>query len=155
MFYSLPLKGRVREGCLGIIQKQQYPANSETISQKRKRNFGIILGIKVPRRKQRGITARTPISCRGKPRGIKPFLAPRLAKCFLKETLCLACIANKNLGEKFRRQQPIGPYFPDFVCLNKFLIVGLDGGQHFDSADDKARDDFFKNKKFMVLRLEQ
>jgi len=38
------------------------------------------LQIKVPRRKQRGIAARTPLQSRGKPRGIKPFLAPRLAK---------------------------------------------------------------------------
>jgi len=33
--------------------------------------------IKVPRRKQRGITEKTPLQSRGKPRGIEPFLAPR------------------------------------------------------------------------------
>jgi very-short-patch-repair endonuclease len=62
-------------------------------------------------------------------------------------------LRNKNLGEKFRRQQPIGPYFPDFVCLNKFLIIELDGGQHFASATDKPRDDYFKKEKFKVLRF--
>jgi very-short-patch-repair endonuclease len=62
-------------------------------------------------------------------------------------------LRNKNLGEKFRRQQPIGPYFPDFVCLKKFLIVELDGGQHYESADDKIRDEYFKNEGFTVLRF--
>ena len=33
-------------------------------------------------------------------------------------------------GFKFRRQQPIGPYIADFVCLEAKLIVELDGGQH-------------------------
>ena len=62
-------------------------------------------------------------------------------------------LRNKNLGEKFRRQQPIGPYFPDFVCLKKLLIIELDGGQHYGSADDKVRDDYFKKEKFTVLRF--
>ena len=33
---------------------------------------------------------------------------------------------------KFRRQHPIGPYIVDFCCLEKRLIVELDGGQHAD-----------------------
>ncbi len=31
-------------------------------------------------------------------------------------------------GLKFKRQQPIGPYIVDFVCLEKKLIVEIDGG---------------------------
>ena len=62
-------------------------------------------------------------------------------------------LRSKNLGEKFRRQQPIGPYFPDFVCLKKFLIVELDGGQHYASADDKTRDEYFTKEGFAVLRF--
>lgn len=62
-------------------------------------------------------------------------------------------LRNKNLGEKFRRQQPIGPYFPDFVCLKKFLIIELDGGQHYGSANDKVRDDYFEKERFTVLRF--
>lgn len=34
----------------------------------------------------------------------------------------------KNL--KFRRQVPIGNYIADFVCIDKKLIIELDGGQH-------------------------
>jgi len=62
-------------------------------------------------------------------------------------------LRNKNLGYKFRRQQPIGPYFPDFVCLDKLLIIELDGGQHYGSAEDKVRDNYFKKEGFTVLRF--
>ncbi len=62
-------------------------------------------------------------------------------------------LRNKNLGEKFRRQQPIGSYFPDFVCLKKFLIIELDGGQHFGSAYDKTKDGYFTKEGFTVLRF--
>ncbi len=33
-------------------------------------------------------------------------------------------------GYKFRRQQPMGKYIVDFVCLEKRLIVEVDGGHH-------------------------
>jgi len=36
-------------------------------------------------------------------------------------------------GFKFRRQQPLGTYIVDFVCLEKKLVVELDGGQHAES----------------------
>jgi very-short-patch-repair endonuclease len=33
-------------------------------------------------------------------------------------------------GHKFRRQQPLGSFIVDFVCLEARLIVEIDGGQH-------------------------
>ena len=37
----------------------------------------------------------------------------------------------KCLGElKFRRQEPIGKYFRDFICYEKRIIVEVDGGRH-------------------------
>ena len=33
-------------------------------------------------------------------------------------------------GYKFRRQQALGPFIVDFVCLERRLVVELDGGQH-------------------------
>ena len=33
-------------------------------------------------------------------------------------------------GQKFRRQQPIGRYVVDFVCLEKRLVIEVDGGHH-------------------------
>ncbi|MBA4394464.1 MAG: hypothetical protein C0407_13005 [Desulfobacca sp.] len=42
---------------------------------------------------------------------------------------------------KFRRQQPIGKYIVDFVCLEKRLIIEVDGGQHDEQgAYDSNRD---------------
>ena len=59
----------------------------------------------------------------------------------------------RKQGIKFRRQQPIGLYYPDFVCLSSKLIVELDGGQHFESQEDKVRDEWFRKEGFIVLRF--
>ena len=39
-------------------------------------------------------------------------------------------------GVQFRRQHPLGPYIVDFCCVERMLIVELDGGQH---EDQRAR----------------
>ncbi|MCB2263169.1 MAG: DUF559 domain-containing protein [Candidatus Thiosymbion ectosymbiont of Robbea hypermnestra] len=50
---------------------------------------------------------------------------------------------------KFRRQQPIGRYLVDFVCLRKNLIIELDGGQHAEQRDaDRQRDAFLNARGF-------
>ena len=57
-------------------------------------------------------------------------------------------------GHKFRRQQPIGNYVADFVCLEKRLIVELDGGQHAEQRDyDAKRDAWLRAQGFIVLRF--
>jgi very-short-patch-repair endonuclease len=33
-------------------------------------------------------------------------------------------------GFMFRRQHPLGPFIVDFVCIEKKLIIEVDGGQH-------------------------
>ncbi|MHA3786916.1 endonuclease domain-containing protein [Flavobacterium hauense] len=48
----------------------------------------------------------------------------------LSETILWNYIRNRKLGEKFRRQHAIGAYIPDFVCLEKRLIVEVDGDYH-------------------------
>ena len=57
-------------------------------------------------------------------------------------------------GYKFRRQQPIGNYIVDFVCLEKKLIIELDGGQHAEQNDyDARRDAWLREQGFTVLRF--
>ena len=57
-------------------------------------------------------------------------------------------------GQKFRRQQPLGPYIVDFVCLAKRLIVELDGGQHVLAVDpDERRTSFLMRAGYRVLRF--
>ena len=33
-------------------------------------------------------------------------------------------------GYRFRRQQPLGQYILDFVCVDAKLVIEIDGGQH-------------------------
>jgi very-short-patch-repair endonuclease len=42
-------------------------------------------------------------------------------------------------GIKFRRQHPIGPYFADFACVSRKLIVEIDGEHHADQTEADAR----------------
>jgi len=55
---------------------------------------------------------------------------------------------------KFRRQQPLGPYIVDFVCLEKKLIVELAGGQHSMQINyDARRTEWLEVHGFRVLRF--
>jgi len=57
-------------------------------------------------------------------------------------------------GNRFRRQQPIGQYIVDFVCLEKKLVIELDGGQHAEqSAYDAERTAWLECQGFRVLRF--
>ena len=43
---------------------------------------------------------------------------------------------NRNqLGVKFRRQQPIGSYFVDFISFPLKLVIELDGEQHLQNVE--------------------
>ena len=57
-------------------------------------------------------------------------------------------------GAKFRRQQRLGPYIVDFCCLERKLMVELDGGQHADHAqEDQRRTEFLEQEGYRVLRF--
>ena len=65
-------------------------------------------------------------------------------------------LRGKNLDAKFRRQHIIGDYIVDFVCLDKQLVVELDGGYHNDPEQkelDRQRTNFLRSKGFSVLRF--
>ncbi len=65
-------------------------------------------------------------------------------------------LCGKQLGVKFRKQHPIGPYIADFACVEQKLIIELDGSQH---AEEKAvkkdieRTTFLQSQGFEVLRF--
>ncbi|MEH6489298.1 endonuclease domain-containing protein [Hyphomonas oceanitis] len=42
-------------------------------------------------------------------------------------------------GFKFRRQVPVGPFIADFACVERRLIIEVDGETHF-TDDEIARD---------------
>ena len=64
-------------------------------------------------------------------------------------------LRNRQLqGYKFRRQHSIPPYVVDFVCLERRLIVELDGGQHAEAeVYDARRTVFFEELGYKVLRF--
>jgi len=57
-------------------------------------------------------------------------------------------------GYKFRRQRPIERYVVDFVCIERRLVVELDGGQH---AEQMRKDDLrtaeIVRRGFRVIRF--
>ena len=57
-------------------------------------------------------------------------------------------------GYKFRRQAQIGPFIVDFLCMEKRLIVELDGGQHDEQAEkDRRRTAWLEREGYRVLRF--
>ncbi|RUR16653.1 endonuclease domain-containing protein [Legionella sp. km535] len=59
-----------------------------------------------------------------------------------------------RLEFKLKRQVPIGEYIVDFVCLEKRLIIEIDGGQHMDNQMYYTkRTDWLKTHEFKVLRF--
>ncbi|SPD72926.1 conserved hypothetical protein [uncultured Desulfobacterium sp.] len=64
--------------------------------------------------------------------------------------------ARQCQGFKFRRQHPIGPFIVDFVCLEKRLIIELDGGHHALPAEalkDRQRDAWLEKEGYTVLHF--
>ena len=60
----------------------------------------------------------------------------------------------KNL--KFRRQYLVGKYIADFICLEKKLIIELDGWQHTEENQeryDMVRTEYFKRQGYKILRF--
>jgi very-short-patch-repair endonuclease len=59
-------------------------------------------------------------------------------------------------GFKFRRQHRIGRYIVDMVCLEKKVILEIDGGQHneeLNQVKDKIRTDWLEKEGYQVLRF--
>ena len=65
-------------------------------------------------------------------------------------------LRGNKLGLHFRRQHIIGCYIADFVCLQKKIIIEVDGGYHSQYA--QAIKDYYRTEKleslgFKVLRF--
>ena len=56
-------------------------------------------------------------------------------------------------GARFRRQYPIGIYIADFVCLERRLVIEVDGSQHHASTADLHRDACLRDNGFVVVRF--
>ena len=55
-------------------------------------------------------------------------------------------------GGKFRRQHPVPPYIVDLCCVEKNLVVELDGSQHTQEGD-AVRTTYLQSQGWRVLRF--
>lgn len=64
-------------------------------------------------------------------------------------------LRNRQLQQfKFRRQHPIAGYIVDFVCLEKQLVIEVDGAQHAEHrAYDAARTAALGKAGYRVVRF--
>ncbi|MBU2341528.1 MAG: DUF559 domain-containing protein [Alphaproteobacteria bacterium] len=63
-------------------------------------------------------------------------------------------LSRSQLGAKFSRQMPVGPYYADFLCRSHRLIVELDGHSHeMQTERDGARDAFLRREGYRVMRF--
>ena len=63
-------------------------------------------------------------------------------------------LRHNQLGAKFRRQHPFGNYILDFVCVERGLVIEIDGGQHaLDMVYDQLRTKNLEAAGYAVLRF--
>lgn len=66
-------------------------------------------------------------------------------------------LINKGIENyKFRRQHIVGEYIVDFICLEKKLIIEVDGAVHNDLVQiehDKQRSEWLESKGFKIIRF--
>ena len=62
--------------------------------------------------------------------------------------------ARRLAGLKFRRQHAIGPYIVDFACIEKDVVIELDGGYHEHQYEkDRVRQAYLESEGWQVLRF--
>ena len=71
------------------------------------------------------------------------------------ERLLWRHLRNRELGGwKFRRQYPVGSFIVDFICVEKNVVIEVDGGQHAENAEqDLQRSAYLKKMGYRVLRF--
>ena len=63
-------------------------------------------------------------------------------------------LARGQMGAKFSRQMPVGPFFADFLCRQLALVIELDGHSHdIDSERDVRRDRWLREHGYTVLHF--
>ncbi|MDD3321825.1 MAG: homocysteine S-methyltransferase family protein [Paludibacter sp.] len=66
------------------------------------------------------------------------------------------CVRNRKIEYKIRRQHIVNGFIADFICLEKNVIIEVDGGIHETKEQrehDKFRKDVLNNNGFIVLRF--
>ncbi len=71
------------------------------------------------------------------------------------EAVLWRCLRNRQQdGLKFRRQFQVGQYIADFCCIEKMLVIEVDGGSHTGrEAYDQTRTTWLEEQGFHVIRF--
>ncbi len=72
------------------------------------------------------------------------------------ESILWTILRKKQLGVKFHRQYIIETYIVDFVCLEKQLIIEVDGKYHFTEEQqrwDEERTNILNKYGFTIVRF--
>ncbi len=70
------------------------------------------------------------------------------------ENLLWQHLRNSQTGYKIRRQHAIDGYIADFVCLQKGLVIEVDGGYHLETQEqDEIRTQVLNELGFEVIRF--
>jgi very-short-patch-repair endonuclease len=71
------------------------------------------------------------------------------------ERICWELLRDRRMsGAKFRRQHAIGPYFADFACVSRELVIEIDGDHHaFQVEADARRTAVMERDGWRVLRF--
>lgn len=86
--------------------------------------------------------------------GLKQRAREMIGKPTKAEELLWDKLRNKKTGHKIRRQHSIDKFICDFVCLEKQLVIEVDGGIHkFQKDEDKLREEIIGDKRFSILRF--
>jgi len=65
-------------------------------------------------------------------------------------------LRRRSQGWKFLRQPPVGPFVPDFACLEVRLVIEVDGETHSteeEIAYDKSRTRYLEQRGWRVVRF--
>ena len=83
--------------------------------------------------------------------------ARELRACQTKaESLLWQVLRGRRLcGLKFRRQHPIDPFIVDFACMERHLVIELDGEYHdYVDENDQSRQAMLERKGWKVARFQ-
>ena len=68
------------------------------------------------------------------------------------EAILWGFLKGGQMGVRFRRQVPIGPWVADFASLDPRVVIEVDGPSHAD-RDEADRTAFIEAQGFVILRV--
>ena len=87
---------------------------------------------------------------------LKEFAKENRRNMTIAEKILWEELRNNKTGCKFRKQHPIGDYIADFICIEKRLIIEVDGGYHNSmeqQQNDAVRTIDIEKMEYSVIRF--